>query len=887
MDLAERFFDVDQEFLQKIPPMIDYRSQPLVTLEETIKKLQTSKQNIDHMVKAAKWKVFISRYNLTADEAAAIYLYTIRHSETDRDISSQLSTALRLRFRQLLTPWFPYLQLLITALNKLPSMKGTIWRYSRGHIADNYRKDCVWLGFSSCTGTKPLFEQPLNKYDVYTIFKIECINGKVIREFSDCPWENEVLLLPDTSLRVIKIVNLKNRLKIVYLQEEGSPHLQSVPPSGFSLSMDKINATNHGFTSTKFQPNGEMISVQSSNTPKLPFIKPVSQSQAPRLDVSPMGKEKSNNNRKDKRPTSSGFEFAEKKDEYSPLDKSWLNCKFHDDNKQSIMTPEDLEMKLQDPPKSVNHAILNRVKGSMFGMALGDALGAHFKFRSHQYLLDLHKEETWDLKNGQFTDGTSMGLCLANSLVVRRDFIPYDQLVRYKWWFRHGYMSSTGHCFDNSSAINQSLKEFERRQQLFASKHKIPSDELDSLSDPHLLKEFDVYCSESGLAGNGALMRLAPVPLFFYRYPTDAIEFSGISGAITHGDSKVYDSCRYYGALIVAVLRGETKQQLLDDNFYLNHKSWFNNKPLTPDVMKVAQGSYKKAGGYHDGIRGKGYIVDALEAALRAFYYDEDSFEKGVLDAVNLGGDTDTTAAIYGPLAGAYYGFDNLPKKWISQVDAQNFMTCLSKWIIYEGELWQPKFSISSRSEPNPQSQLMVPLKFTNALNSTSAMRPEHIQVSSLTLNELSSSQSRVKEPARPSHTTTYGIYGTSLGPQSTTSLKPRATPGLYDYVGGTRSTTSGLLNSAYTVGKPSSYGGMLRYRPSDLIGFRYGGNMLPSDNFVAEVNDGYHSSSWDTGLATHRTHPFLNDWSQSWLPPISSPPTSYYSPMTRSFHRF
>ncbi|CAF1093466.1 unnamed protein product [Rotaria sp. Silwood1] len=261
-----------------------------------------------------------------------------------------------------------------------------------------------------------------------------------------------------------------------------------------------------------------------------------------------------------------------------------------------------------------------------------------------------------------------MGLCLANSLVARRDFIPYDQLVRYKWWFRYGYMSSTGHCFDNSSAFSQSLKEFERRQQLFARKHKIPSDELDFLSDPHLLKEFDVHCTESGVAGNEALIRLTPVSLFFYRYPTDAVEFAGISGAITHDSPKAYDSCRYYGALIVAALRGETKQQLLDDKFYLNHKSWFNNKPLNPDVMKVAQGSYKKAGEYHDRIRGKGYIVDALETALWTFYYDEGSFEKGILDAVNRGDDTDATAAIYGPLAGAYYGFDNLPKKWISQM---------------------------------------------------------------------------------------------------------------------------------------------------------------------------------------------------------------------------
>ncbi|CAF3667651.1 unnamed protein product [Rotaria sp. Silwood1] len=270
-------------------------------------------------------------------------------------------------------------------------------------------------------------------------------------------------------------------------------------------------------------------------------------------------------------------------------------------------------------------------------------------------------------------------------------------------------MSSTGQCFDIGSATSQSLREFERRQQLFATKYQISPDQLDYLSDPDLLMEFDVKCSEIGVAGNGALMRLAPVPLFFYRHPIDAVELSGISAVITHGDAKAYDACRYYGALIVATLRGETKAELLDDNFYLNHESWFNNKPLTQEVMDVARGSYKKAGGYRDGIRGKGYIVSALEAALWAFHYDGNSFEKGVLDAVNLGDDTDTTAAIYGQLAGAYYGYNKLPEKWIKQIYAHNFITCVCKWIVYEGEIWQPKVVVLRRSRSNSQSHSNIP----------------------------------------------------------------------------------------------------------------------------------------------------------------------------------
>ena len=305
-----------------------------------------------------------------------------------------------------------------------------------------------------------------------------------------------------------------------------------------------------------------------------------------------------------------------------------------------------------------------------------------------------------------------MALCLANSLVARRGFVPYDQLVRYKWWYENGYMSSTGQCFDIGAATSQSLKEFIHRQDIFAKKHAIPRKKIDNLSDRELLKEFPVYCSMDGVAGNGALMRLAPVPLFFYRFQEAAVKFSGISGKITHGDDKAYDACRYYGALIVAALNNYTKDQLLDKDFYEKHKSWFGNKPLCKEIKMIMEGSYQKEGGYNDGIRGKGYIVNALEAALWAFWSDGNSFETGVLAAINLGDDADTTAAIYGQLAGAYYGYKNLPRKWVDQVYARTFTLNLSKWIAYEGENWKQTEAIL----PSPHSPVR-PVQSVSAEN--------------------------------------------------------------------------------------------------------------------------------------------------------------------------
>ncbi|CAF3632934.1 unnamed protein product [Rotaria sp. Silwood1] len=211
---------------------------------------------------------------------------------------------------------------------------------------------------------------------------------------------------------------------------------------------------------------------------------------------------------------------------------------------------------------------------------------------------------------------------------------------------------------------------------------------MDSLSNCDLLQAFDVYCSKEGVAGNGALMRLAPVPLFFWRRPAVAVDYSGISGKITHGDKRVYDACCYYGALIVAALNGETKDDLLSEKFYTNHREWFGDEDLHDDIKTIACGSYKKPGGYHDGIRGKGFIVNALEAALWAFWSDGNSFETGAINAVNLGDDTDTTAAIYGQLAGAHYGYEKLPEKWLNCIYAKDFILCVSSWITYEGERW-------------------------------------------------------------------------------------------------------------------------------------------------------------------------------------------------------
>ncbi|CAF2633194.1 unnamed protein product [Rotaria sp. Silwood2] len=344
------------------------------------------------------------------------------------------------------------------------------------------------------------------------------------------------------------------------------------------------------------------------------------------------------------------------------------------------------------PSKTTSNE-LSRIVGSLVGLAVGDALGASVEFRPRQYLVDHPTQDmqsggTWGLQAGQWTDDTSMALCLASSLIICHGFNSYDQMVRYKWWYKKGFLSSTGECFDIGNTTRTSLDEFCRRQNMLKHHFQGFTDEqIDNLSLEQVrsVPGFDEYCGVSQQVGNGPLMRLAPVPLFYFRQPQDAVKYAGDSARLTHGDIRAIDACRYYAALIVATIHGESKEQLLHERFYENHRGWFESVELHPEVLGVARGSYRKRSGYEEGIRGISYIVNTLEAALWAFWSDENCFEKGVLKAVNLGDDTDTTAAVYGQLAGAFYTVAGIPEEWASKLYANTLIICVAESLYADG----------------------------------------------------------------------------------------------------------------------------------------------------------------------------------------------------------
>ena len=282
-------------------------------------------------------------------------------------------------------------------------------------------------------------------------------------------------------------------------------------------------------------------------------------------------------------------------------------------------------------------------QGSLLGLAVGDALGAPVEFMapgSFPPVQGMLGGGTWGLKPGQWTDDTSLALCLAASLVESGGFDPADQMQRYTRWWKQGYMSSTGFCFDIGNTTRAALEQFARSGEPYSGP-----------TDP-------------SLAGNGSLMRLAPVPMFYARRADLVLRMCADSSRTTHGARQSVDACRYFGGLLLAAFYGVEKDVLLSPRYSPVLNAW-EEEPLHEMVDTVAAGSFKLR--QPPAIRGAGYVVDCLEAALWAFY-NSDDFRSGVLLAVNLGDDADTTAAVYGQLAGAYYGVKGIPEEWLEQL---------------------------------------------------------------------------------------------------------------------------------------------------------------------------------------------------------------------------
>lgn len=256
------------------------------------------------------------------------------------------------------------------------------------------------------------------------------------------------------------------------------------------------------------------------------------------------------------------------------------------------------------------------------------------------------------LAPGQWTDDTAMALALAESLAAHPAFDPRDLMDRFISWWRDGAYSCTGTCFDIGITTRQALLCYERTGEPFAGSNA------------------------SDTAGNGSLMRLAPVALATLTDAGEAERIAEAQSRTTHGAHQAVEACAYLVQLLRGAIRGEAhvlrpRSWIGTDTDGLRPRHWSSevDDDLTAvsregDVAidAIARGSWR--GKSRDEIRSTGYVVHTLEAALWAVGTTT-TFEGALNLAVNLGDDADTVGAIAGQLAGALYGASAIPGRWL------------------------------------------------------------------------------------------------------------------------------------------------------------------------------------------------------------------------------
>jgi ADP-ribosyl-[dinitrogen reductase] hydrolase len=294
----------------------------------------------------------------------------------------------------------------------------------------------------------------------------------------------------------------------------------------------------------------------------------------------------------------------------------------------------DLQMAEEPCPSSSMEDVQDRAVGALIGLAVGDAVGTTLEFKprdSYPPLEDMVGGGPFGLKPGQWTDDTSMALALADSLLEHPGLDETDLMERFSAWQSRGDYSCTGRCFDIGMTVSQALQ-----------RYRTSGEPIAGSTDPMS-------------AGNGSLMRLAPVAVRFWNRPELMSSIAALQSATTHGAAEAVSACMACSRLLGEAIAGEPRSAVMRRR----------DEPLAGKIEPIMGGSWR--GKARDEVRSSGYVAHSLEAALWSVGRTGD-FRSAVLTAANLGEDADTTAAIAGQLAGALYGASGIPAEWLDKL---------------------------------------------------------------------------------------------------------------------------------------------------------------------------------------------------------------------------
>jgi ADP-ribosyl-[dinitrogen reductase] hydrolase len=288
--------------------------------------------------------------------------------------------------------------------------------------------------------------------------------------------------------------------------------------------------------------------------------------------------------------------------------------------------------------------IRSRMLGGLVGCVVGDAVGSpHKKRPRHTYVVhdDMERNLHYNLVPGCFTDDASMMLCLSSSL-TEKGFDPLDQMYRYSIWRISGYMSCDvlKGCLDIGATTKAAIGDYLR--------------DINSSGEAN-----ELYYGVKDSNANGCITRLMPIPVFFYSNTREACIHARLASQVTHASQDCLDAAMFLSYILVQLINGVEKDLVLepDDLFVENITS--------TRVQDLAMGGYKKKS--RRDIRTSSDVVDTLEAALWAFY-NSASFEFGMHVLAGMGDDVDGCCAVFGQLAGTYYGYSGIPKRWLDSL---------------------------------------------------------------------------------------------------------------------------------------------------------------------------------------------------------------------------
>ena len=279
----------------------------------------------------------------------------------------------------------------------------------------------------------------------------------------------------------------------------------------------------------------------------------------------------------------------------------------------------------------------NKYLGCLVGLAIGDTLGAVAEFMEpgeFEPITEPRAGGPFRLPVGYWTDDTSMALCLADSFIQKQGYDSFDIMQKFWLWRSEGYRSSTGVCFDVGNQTSASINEFMSVGRSVINKDK----------------------KRSSSAGNGSIMRLAPLVIASHAAGNTlekTMLISQLSARETHYSYEAEAGTALFAAILYNAVESTDKNELL------NYGDYELSDEFTSIASAVAGAKSKEQ---HQ-VEPTGYIVNSLIAAVWALM-TTDTFEAGALRAVNLGGDADTIGAIYGQIAGAFYGYEAIPSSW-------------------------------------------------------------------------------------------------------------------------------------------------------------------------------------------------------------------------------